>query len=379
MKFVWPTSHVGMLHPASARAAGRERTADFRVFAKAAVDGLSYTQTKKLFNIDHAQVETRKSFFEEVGLLFVPHKSDGLVLTAVGAQLYDHLLSSASLEKMVDRDKATSLLAWALSNSQINRPQSPGSPPISEADRKSCDLRPYAAAWQAINDLGGVLYLHEFMGLLRELHKASDYPACIAAIDAGRRLGTIHIDPSLWSSGKPLMNAAIYWKSHLSIAGELLRFDNDDQAFRFVEGRAPVIQAVLDLQRGCGGSKATAMTARTWNTVYDYYDDVGGRECPPFVASGAPVALDVNGLKITMLKGYELRSGKPAYIDGGPELCSLLINTPCFHIDQPKAILRLASKAEIPGGGVRVTLEPGRPIVNGTLLFNHWGATTDAD
>jgi hypothetical protein len=379
MKFVWPTGHVGMLHPASSRAAGRERADDFKLFAKAARDGLSYTQVKKLFNIDHAQVETRKSFFEEVGLLFVPHKSDGLVLTAVGGQLYDHLVSSAPLKNLVDRDKATSLLAWALSNSQINRPQSPGSPPISEADRLACDIRPYATCWQAVNDLEGVLYLHELMGPLRQLHKTSDYPACISAIKTGRKLGTIHIDPSLWKSGKPLMNAAIYWKSHLSIAGELLRFDNDDQAFRFVDGKAPIVDAVLSLQRGCGGSSITALTARPWTTVYDYYDDVGGRECPPFVASGAPVALDVNGLKITMLKGYDLSPGKPSFIEGGPELCSLLINTPCFHIDQPKTILRLASKVEIPGGGIRVTLAPGRPIVNGTLLFNHWGTKTDAD
>ena len=148
-----------MLHPAAARPDGRERTADFVRFAEAARAGVSYSQAKKKFSIKQSQVETRKSFFEEVGLLFVPYKSDGIVLTDFGSQLYEHIISSSPLTDMGDRDKATSLLAWALANSQINRPQSPGSPRISKPDRASCDVRPYAVGWQAIHDLEFVFHL----------------------------------------------------------------------------------------------------------------------------------------------------------------------------------------------------------------------------
>ena len=72
MSFVWPTSHVGMVHPLAPSARARTQGTWFLRMAEAAERGLSYDETKALFpDVDAATVETRKSLYEEFGLLYV--------------------------------------------------------------------------------------------------------------------------------------------------------------------------------------------------------------------------------------------------------------------------------------------------------------------
>src|SRR5690349_8600349 len=131
MNFVWPTSHVGMLHPLAADGSKAQRQGMwFLQMAELAATGRSYVDAKACFTtVDQAQVETRKSLYEELGLLYVPRNSGKLHLTPVGRQLFELLGTnppkdpSSELRKQVD-----SLLCWAMTHTQINRPQSFGSP-----------------------------------------------------------------------------------------------------------------------------------------------------------------------------------------------------------------------------------------------------------
>src|SRR5438045_3442155 len=91
MPFFWPTSHVGMLHPGSAKIEARKRAADFVALANAATQGTPYDEAKELLDCSSNQAETRKSLFEELGLLYVPYASNELRLTPVGRQLFDLL------------------------------------------------------------------------------------------------------------------------------------------------------------------------------------------------------------------------------------------------------------------------------------------------
>jgi len=155
MSFVWPTSHVGMVHPLASSARARTQGTWFLRMAEAAERGLSYDETKALFpNVDAATVETRKSLYEEFGLLYVPKYSGTPHLTSVGKQLFTLLgTHPPSDPSEVVRSQVDSLLCWAMSHTQINRPQSLGSPNITEEERADCDIRPYAAFWQAMLEL----------------------------------------------------------------------------------------------------------------------------------------------------------------------------------------------------------------------------------
>lgn len=89
MVFVWPTSHVGMMHPASLERPAQARASDFLKMARASLHGMTYKDAKTLLSCSKNQAETRKSLFEEMGLLYVPYRSDQILLTPVGRQLLD--------------------------------------------------------------------------------------------------------------------------------------------------------------------------------------------------------------------------------------------------------------------------------------------------
>src|SRR5215469_2851753 len=145
MSFVCPTSHVGMLHPlAAAGSRARAQGASFLQMAEPAAKGLSYAEAKKRFKgVGQSTVETRKSLYEELGLLYVPGGSDTLHLTSVGRQILELVgakppeAPSAELRKQVD-----SLLCWAMTHTQIHRPQALGSPAITAQERSNCEIRP---------------------------------------------------------------------------------------------------------------------------------------------------------------------------------------------------------------------------------------------
>jgi hypothetical protein len=358
---------VGILHPRG-NAQARQRTSDFIKLAAAAVEGLSYSDSKERFSISSNQVETRKSLFEEIGLLYVPHGSNRLVLTPVGRQLFDLLDGKdlTAIDKLTET-RVTTLIAYALSSCQVDRPQSRGSPALSRNEWTTCQVRPYSLIWLALKDLGGVLYLHEFLGRLRKVWDPSEYPDMIQEIQTARKTGTV-LATNDELVGSAEMNYRIYWKSHLSIADRFLSFDQDKQAFVLESGRRPLLEAILSLRRGCEGDDTEVIAARPWVDVDDYYRQVA-QPCPPFLQSGSPVVVDFDGQSVANLEPYLISSIASGYtIEGGAELCRLPLRMPCFHPSVSQHLLRVDAKEQIGVRRVRMRLGMGRPIVDLTLL-----------
>ena len=284
MTFLWPTSNMGMLHPAGETLKSRDRASEFRRMAEYARQGVFYQDVKGLFDLSESGVETRVAAFAEVGLLYGLGPAAPLVLTPVGAQMFS-LLESTQDFGPEEITRATSLLTWALSNCQIDRPRSPGSPKITDAERKACDIRPYMAAWSLMLDLEGVLYLHEFLGPVRQLEKVDGYDACVAGIRAARAAGTTFANPEA-VNGKAPGNPSIYWRSRLSVGGTLLQFNPGLQRLEFAHRGEAVVETILDAQRGSEGDPLSAIAARPWTTIQDYFE-VAGRKCPAAILNGS--------------------------------------------------------------------------------------------
>lgn len=361
--FVWPTSHMGMMHPAGDIKA-RSMAKDFLTYAEASEAGVSYKDAKTLLSVSTNQAETRKSFYEELALLYVPYRSNKIILTPLGCQLFSLLNGAdfANLPSDVTR-QATALIVWAMCRSQINRPQSRGVPKLADAEWKACNVRPYAAAWQAISDLSGEVSLDEFMGALRYLQKYEQYPSVIERILAARASGQpLASENDL--GGRSLMNYRIYWRSHLSLAEQVLRWDQKNLKLTIVPENWDIVKAALQFQAGCAADMQAVLGAAPWTDADDYFMNVAGAECPPFLASGAPTLTTFEGQTLADLSGYSLDS---LTLAGGPELCHLKILMPCFHPDSPHRLLRIDAKQQT-GSSILLRMGLGRPIVNLAVL-----------
>lgn len=367
MIFVWPTSHVGMLHPlAKTGSRAQKQSKLFLEMAKAANDGVSYEKAKKLFTkVNPSTVETRKSLYEELGLLYVPKYSDKLHLTSVGTQLFKIL--EESLEKP-DEDlhrQVDSLLCWAMTHTQINRPQSLGSPAITLDDRKNCDVRPYAAFWQAMIELDACISFDEFSKVLAHVHTVSDFSSALKTIKDARNSSVLPNAPN--KSG----NFGIYWKAHLSVAESVLQFTNG--VFTIKPNRYNLIKSILHFQRGCDSNDIrNAIKSKSWSDIHEYYS-FAGEECPKFIASGQVTVELFGGQQVEILKGYTLEKDTNGYImNAGMELCELKINMPCFHASEISYLLRVDQKTSIGDKQIQIRFGLGRPINNSSQLLQLW-------
>jgi hypothetical protein len=235
---------------------------------------MSYQDMKGQFPpLKESSVETRVAAFAETGLLYGRGPSVPVRLTPVGQQLFS-LIGSRTALGLAESRQATALLTWALSNCQIDRPMSPGSPDITKAERKACDVRPYLTVWSLMLDLDGMLYMHEFLGPVRQLQKIADYDSCVARISASRMAGTTFPNPQSGAAGT-LANASIYWRSRLSVAGQLLRFDSRRRRLVFAPGGESIVEAVLEAHGANDGSGPAAIAARPWTTLEQYFDFAG--------------------------------------------------------------------------------------------------------
>ena len=369
MNFVWPTSHVGMLDPlgpagSRARAQGEE----FLRMAEAAQNGLSYQEAKALFpDVSHQTVETRKSMYEELGLLYVPRNSDELHLTDVGAQLLP-LLGTPPPDNPTEelRNQVASLLCWAMTHTQINRPQSLGSPELSAADREQCDIRPYSAFWHAMFELDEYITFSEFSSILAHVQTANEFPTAVQTILESRESGGLPNAPE--QSG----NFRIYWKSHLSVSETVLHVVDD--VFSFVPERREILRSILQFQMGCEGNDVGAVIrAKPWVDINEYYS-IAGEQCPAFISSGQVRGVSLNSQPLIILKGYilEREADGSYFVDGDMDLCSLKINMPCFHESELNRLLRVAKKSQIGANQIRVRFGLGRPITNASQLLQLW-------
>ncbi|HVV73690.1 MAG TPA: hypothetical protein VHI52_19655, partial [Verrucomicrobiae bacterium] len=317
------------------------------------------------------QVETRKSLYQEFGLLYVVPNSDILTLTAVGEQLFSLLGAAPPAQPTEElRLKVDSLLCWAMAHCQINRPQAFGTPRPSGADRSLCELRPYAAFWQAVLDLGGQIAWTEFANILSITRTVEDYFEAIQSILEIRQ-GAKPMPPApVRGSGEG--NYRIYWTDHLTVAASVMSFTGGE--FRFLPSREPMVREMLSFN-GCSGSPGAAIRAASWSDIRDYYSNISGIACPPYLASGSPLQTNIGNSQLQLLKGYALmRAAGRRFIEGGAELCSYKIATQCFHKDHPARLLRVSGKEVLGTNRIRIMLEAARPVLNLESMLALWEA-----
>jgi hypothetical protein len=361
-----------MLHPGGAEKA-RERAKDFFSLASSSMQGIGYSDAKDAFNISSNQVETRKSLFEEIGLLYVPRSSNQIILTEIGRQLFELIDGGTASSDRKGISRATALLAFALSKCQVNRPQSRGSPRLSDAEVQSCMVRPYAVLWQAIHDLDGKLHLHEFMGPLRRMWVPDEYTSVLEEIRDARRQGR-RLASTDELTGRDEMNYRIYWRSHMSLGETILSYDADMQTMSVVPNQWPIVEAVLQFHSGCAGNTTDLFAARPWKDIEDYYRNLAGSACPPFLSTGSPKIVDFQGQAIADLRSYKIEKRFPNFfITAGPELCNLALLLPCFHPSEQNHLLRVDRKESLPNGQIRIRFGAGRPITNVDRLKKAFG------
>jgi hypothetical protein len=377
--FVWPTASVGMLHPfppegAEGAAVARGQAIEFLRLAEAAANGVKYSDAKKRFDsVDHAQVETRKALYEELNLLYVPYRSDKLILTPVGEQLLNLVGVEPTAEPSDDlRHQVDSLLAWALSHSQIARPQGSGTPRLRPDVRKLCDVRPYAAFWTALRVLDGWISAEELQRILLYLQCSDDFEKAVDAIREWRETGQLRVSGTPYQpfeNQASVNNHRIYWTTHLSIARSLLAVDAG--VFKAASRTLALLDAITDLTSACGtGSASSMIVARPFSSLDDYFQH-SGMACPPFIGSGKVRLRMIEGEEIAFLGGFALDLvGGDMRIEGEADLCSLKINAPCFHPSQPANLLRLVRKELNAEGHVSLILRPARPILNVEYFVN---------
>lgn len=271
MSFVWPTSHVGMAHPLSPERNAREIGYDFLKMADSALRGISYSDSKHLLSVSAHQAETRKSLFEELGFLYVPERSNSIILTAIGQQIIELLgiapgyESSGNLVYQTDK-----IICWSLMHVQINRLQSRGSPRPAIEDWTTCDVKPYATFWKAALDLDGYITMPEFFGVIRQLKNVDDYPSAIAKIKNARAKGLVLFDSTQYQNRAPLMNPRIYWNSHLSVGGSVFEFDKASDSLVLKHDRKRLIQNLFALF-GSDVDPFAAIRAKEFGDIHEYY------------------------------------------------------------------------------------------------------------
>ena len=264
------------------------------------------------------------------------------------------------------RNRVASLLCWALTHTQINRPQSLGSPQLSAAVREQCDIRPYAAFWQAMFELDEYITFSEFSRVLAHVQTANGFQTAVQTILESRKSGVLPNAPE--QSG----NFGIYWKSHLSVASTVLLVSDD--VFRFVPERREILRSILQFQMGCEGNDVDAVIrAKPWGDIDEYYA-IAGEQCPAFIASGQVRVVAFKSQSLIILKGYTLeREADGSYfVDGDMDLCTLKINMPCFHESELNRLLRVDKKSQIGGNQIRVRFGLGRPLNNASQLLQLW-------
>lgn len=375
MTFFWPTGYISMAHPLASDENARVKGLQFLAMAKATLEGVSYRDVKQIFrdsfSLSHQQTETLKSFFQEIGLLYVVGGSGRLTLTQAGGQLYGLIGPTPPPEPSEElRLKADAVLAWALSKSQINRAQPGGSPSPNLATVRSCSVKPYATFWQAMRDLDGWIGMGEFVQELSHLHDYKEYDKTIQRIRQARK--TNHQYPLTHrdlGDNSANSNYRIYWRTHLTVGGEVLDYDSDSHRFSFKPERADLLNAILDtlhLGARCDYTlgKDAIIQAEPWTDLASYYNNVGGVQCPPYLASGQMKLTLFEEQEVIDLSGYKLKRRSGVYsVEGGVELCRLPPKAPCYHSDEPRRLLRLDKKVHLGAANVHLFFGPGRPII----------------
>jgi hypothetical protein len=286
MSFCWFTNSIGYPNFVNDQSDAYELAKVFFKFAEASLSGKSYSEAKKLFtDIGSHQVETKKSAFQEYGLLYVAPRSDSITLTPLGRQIYQ--MCSNSAVKQGNRRAVLLALSRGLSRYQFNNPFPVGGNQHRK-EMQSSDVLPYLSCYYLMLKLDGIITTSEIRGAIFGLQSMSDLRKLESSIQSHRKSGHRFTDlPSLPSDPRTADNRKIYFISHLSLDNELMKattanlYGQVEQAYEVTESGLGIIESVLDEQWPEWQSGASVMPgAREYKSIEQYFSEGVGQACP---------------------------------------------------------------------------------------------------
>jgi HNH endonuclease len=284
VSFCWYTSFIGYPDFLAARGRGYDLAQFYRKMVRASRDGVSYSDSKKLFpNLDHAQVETKKAAFQEFGLLYVVPASNTISLTPAGEKVFE--LGSSRDEARRNKHDILQTLATALSRYQFRNPQPVGGT-RGRVRARSTDVLPYLATWYLLLRLGGVLYSSEFRGTLFGLKRMRYLRSTEELIRLSRKNKQVLEDlPHLPANAGTANNLRIYFWSHVSLdeaimTAKQVRNSNGDLELALVltQFGKELLKDVLDAEWPHWNSGDSEIpTAAKSSSIDEYFIGIVGR------------------------------------------------------------------------------------------------------
>lgn len=305
MKFCWFTSFIGYPNFLKKTGNSHELGEAFITFAKASIDGKSYTEAKSFFpDLDPAQVETKKAAFQEYGFLYVTPRSDTITLTPLGKQLYSLLSDKPGREK--NRRAILLILSHALTRYQFNNPLPVGgNRQITRA--QSTDVLPYLACCYLLLKLDGVLTVSELRGAVFGLKQMAGLRQLEERIRKHRQNGTSFPELSgLPTNKRTAENLKIYFMSHLSLDGEILKttkanyYGVEEQAFELTQFGYELVESAINKQwAGWRNTLSTLPVAINYPDLQTYFKNGVGAECPQIEIKADAHKAEINTAKIS--------------------------------------------------------------------------------
>jgi len=287
MNFCWFTSFIGYPNFFKNQGRGYELAVSFLKLAQASLSGKSYTEAKGLFpDLDPAQVETKKAAFQEFGLLYVVPRSDTITLTPIGRQIYDWCSDSVARED--SRREILLALSRALTRYQFSNPLPVGGTRYLERARSS-DVLPYLACYYLMLKLDGLITINELRGAIFDLQSMAELRNLEQNIKVHRQSNTLFSDlPTLPSNRGTANNLKIYFMSHLSLDGEIIKdtavnlHGQQEQAYVITQLGYEIIESVLNEQwPDWQNNSSTIPQAKEYRDYNSYFFDGVGQSCSP--------------------------------------------------------------------------------------------------
>lgn len=318
-------------------------------------------------NLNSHAVESWKAAFEQFGLLYVLTGSDKVVITPGGSSL--RAAATSGDEKAFAWIGLNLLLRYPLRGPRSKR----------YGEQKDSDLLPYWFFHAALADLDNRLYVSEFISILARIFNVSECTAAVDTIQTARSSRTVAVAVPKKGGEYNSLNQ-VYVQAGLnhllltkrSSAGGALPLDEE---ISVKPDFVPLVQCALG-----GAAEGTCLTgsftarmphAPSFESEEEYFVNLGA-QVPPMEPRVSVAQFREGDEIVSILKqGSHYQAESISAILGVPSaLCFIEPGMRLILGHDPKKSYKALSKDMLPGGRIRITVRPARPITDITSI-NH--------
>lgn len=389
----WRVNSYGYPNPFSSDSKSQEAWVTFVSFYER--DGASYNELKSFWSsidaprrLDRHAVESWKATFEEFGLLYVISRSNTVVVTPGGHQLYE-AAGARSREDFV----------WIGLNLLFRYPvQGPPRRNRSEAHR-AADILPYRFLFSAMRDMGDYFWWTELERILCRVFSTSEARAAVAAVSALRADSSLLRDYDLPVENRKggFYNSLNQIANHAGLNHMVLRQDDTGEHYGATESRRrhfidrellPLVTTALGDRTTAANCAVSAMyvdrlpEAPSFSDEREYFDYLGAPvpTLASVMSSAVPQVLDLGGDKVMLLRIGEhvecgVQQGTETPVRGRTwVLCQVARGQRVILSIDTRWSYLVQSKSLLSSDTVELVLRRARPITNIHLIEDLFGA-----